>query len=132
MKKIKLEAFFDEKTMSVHLRENSFPFAKKGSPGNWDFVKIRNKKLTRTEIEDLSKEIIEIGEEGEEGFVEIQRTGSTIAQLGTFRIVITRPPFSDGWEITAVRPVKHLKLADYDLSPKLLERLDKQAEGIII
>ena len=35
-RKIKLESFFDEKTMSVHLRENVEPFAKKGMPGNWD------------------------------------------------------------------------------------------------
>ena len=132
MKKIKLESFFDDRTMSVHLREGSFPFAKKGSPGNWDFVKIRNKILTQTEIEEISREVIEIGEEGESGFVEINRIGSTIAQLGIFRIVITRPPFSDGWEITAVKPIKHLKLADYNLSTKLLERLDKQAEGILI
>ena len=29
-----------------------------------------------------------------------------------------KPPFSDGWEITAVRPVKRLNLGDYKLSDK--------------
>jgi len=131
MKKNKLESFFDERTMSIHLRENSYPFAKKGSPGKWDFVKIRNKLLTQIEIEEISKEIIELVED-EQGFIEIDRAGSKIIQLGLFRIVITNPPFSDGWEITAVRPVKQLKLEEYKLSQKLLKRLEEQAEGILI
>jgi len=130
--KIKLESFFDDTTMSVHLRENSYPFAKKGSPGNWEFVKIKNKVLTKEEIEEISQEIVESTDEYENGFVEIERTGSTIVQLGTFRIVITRPPFSDGWEITAVRPVKQLEIEDYHLSEKLIKRLETQAEGILI
>ena len=131
-KKTKLESFFDEKTMSVHLRENVSPFAKKGAPGNWEFVKIRESLLTKSEIEELSKEIIEATEEDDNGFIEIERAGSTIIQLGTFRIVITRPPFSDGWEITAVKPVKHLSLEEYNLSEKLIARLETQAEGILI
>ena len=36
--------------------------------------------------------------------------GSSIIQVDNFRIVLTRPPFADGYEITAVRPVKKLKL----------------------
>jgi ATPase len=132
MKKTKLEEFFDETTMSVHLRENTYPIAKKGTPGNWEFIKIKNKVMAQPEIEEISKDIIETVEDYEEGFVEIERPGSTIVQLGTFRIVITRPPFSDGWEITAVRPVKHLQLDEYQLSEKLIKRLDEQAEGILI
>ncbi len=131
-KKIKLESFFDETTMSVHLRENSYPMAKKGKPGEWDFVNIKNKLLTQKEIKEISSEIIESAGASREGFIEIERKGSTIVQLGKFRIVITRPPFSDGWEITAVRPVKHLSLAEYELSEKLLKRLDEHAEGILI
>ena len=34
VKKLKLEKFFDETTMSVHLRENVMPFAKKECPEN--------------------------------------------------------------------------------------------------
>ena len=33
LRKLKLERFFDETTMSVHLRENVMPYAKKGMPG---------------------------------------------------------------------------------------------------
>ncbi|HLD06425.1 MAG TPA: PINc/VapC family ATPase [Candidatus Nanoarchaeia archaeon] len=131
-KRIQLEDFFDEMTMSVHLRENVLPYAKKGRPGSWEFIAVRKKELTRDEIQDISREIIEEAGVRKDGFIEIERPGSTIVQLGKFRIVVTKPPFSDGWEITAVRPVKHLSLPDYHPSEKLLQRMEKQAEGILI
>jgi ATPase len=132
LKKIKLESFFDEQTMSVHLRENTYPTAKKGKPGDWSFVRIKNSIMSQEEIKSISSEIIEAAGATSDGFIEIERPGSTIIQLGNFRIVITRPPFSDGWEITAVRPVKQLSLNEYGISEKLLKRLDEQAEGILI
>jgi ATPase len=131
-KKIKLEDFFDKETMSVHLRENTYPTAKKGRPGEWRFVNVSEKVIKKEEIKKISSEIIEATGYTKDGFIEIERNGSTIVQLGKFRIVITRPPFSDGWEITAVRPVKHLQLEDYNISEKLLKRLDEQAEGVLI
>ncbi len=131
-KKLKLEKFFDETTMSVHLRENVVPYAKKGMPGKWKFVAVEKTKLTREDIKDISREIIEESTIARDAFIEIERTGSTIAQIGKFRIVITKPPFSDGWEITAVRPVKTLSLEDYKLSEKLKQRIADQAEGILI
>ncbi|MBW2966776.1 PINc/VapC family ATPase [Candidatus Woesearchaeota archaeon] len=132
IRKIKLESFFDNSTMSVHLRENTNPTAKKGKPGDWQFVKIREKEIKKEEIKEISAEIIEAARAAVDGFIEIEREGSTIIQLGTFRIVITRPPFSDGWEITAVRPVKYLSIKEYEISEKLLKRLSEQAEGILI
>jgi ATPase len=126
-KKIKLENFFDEATMSVHLRENTYPMAKKGKPGDWQFVQVRDSLLTKDEIKDISAEIIDEARASSDGFIEIEREGSTIIQLGLFRIVITRPAFSDGWEITAVRPVKQLSLQEYQLSEKLLKNAEKKA-----
>ncbi len=131
-KKLRLESYFDNETMSVHLRENVVPAAKKGAPGKWQFVHIGDKPLERDDIQDISREIIEAAGFERNGFIEIERPGSTIVQLGSFRIVITKPPFSDGWEITAVRPVKKLSLPDYKLSEKLLQRIAGQAEGILI
>lgn len=131
-RRIKLEDFFDDITMSVHLRENFSPSAKKGKPGKWDFVKIREELLTRDEIQDISREIIEEAGIRKDGFVEIERPGSTIVQLGLYRIVITKPPFSDGWEITAVKPVKMMDLEEYKLTEKLKSRIAEQAEGILI
>jgi len=131
-KKIKLESYFDDTTMSVHLRENALPMAKKGAPGSWDFVSLSNKKMEHDDVKAISYEIIEEAGVRRDGFIEIERRGSTIVQLGRYRIVITRPPFSDGWEITAVKPVARLSLADYNLSEKLQLRLSEQAEGILI
>jgi len=132
IKKLTLEKFFDDTTMSVHLRENVVPFAKKGFPGNWDFVALRKNVVKQEEIQNISREIIENAKLRRDGFIEIERPGSTIVQLGRYRIVITKPPFADGWEITAVRPVKSLTLDDYKLSEKLMKRIRDQAEGLVV
>jgi len=131
-KKIRLDSFFDNTTMSVHLRGNVIPYAKKGMPGNWEFVPVEKEPLGSEDIQEISREIIEETKARKDGFIEIERPGSTIIQLGNYRIVITKPPFSDGWEITAVRPVKKLELKDYSLSEKLQKRIIEQAEGILI
>jgi len=129
--KLKIESFFDSKTMSVHLKEGAPPLAKVGSPGRWVFVKLREEPMKASEIEEIAREIIEVASRGG-GFVEIDRVGSTIVQLGDYRIVITRPPLSNGWEITAVKPLVKLRLEDYNLPDKLLRRLTERAEGILI
>ncbi len=130
--KLKLESYFDLITMSVHLKEGTLPTAKKGTPGNLEFVSLSKKRLSQKDVQDVAREIIEATRSRSDGFIEIEREGSTIVQLGLFRIVITRPPFSDGWEITAVRPVKQLTLEEYQLSEKLNARICKQAEGVLI
>lgn len=132
IKELKFEIFFDDTTMSVHLRENFPPVAKKGVPGNWKFTKLRENALTQEEIQGFSKEIIENTKMRKDAFIEVQRSASTIVQLGRYRIVITKPPFSDGWEITAVKPIKSLELNEYPLSEKLKKRIAEQAEGILI
>lgn len=132
IKKIKLESYFDSTTMSVHLRENVQPMAKKGIPGKWEFKALAKAKLSAEKIKDISQEIIEEARSRADGFLEIEREGSTIIQLGPYRIVITKPPFSDGWEITAVKPIKRLSLEDYKLSEKMQKRVAEQAEGILI
>jgi len=129
--KLRIESFFDSKTMSVHLKEGAPPLAKVGSPGRWVFVKLREEPMKASEIEEIAREVIEVASRGG-GFVEIDRIGSTIVQLGDYRIVITRPPLSSGWEITAVRPLVRLRLEDYNLPDKLLRRLTERAEGILI
>lgn len=127
-----LDRFFDNETMSVHLKENTVPVVKKGSPGRWVYVKLSDKLLSRRVIEEIANALIEEAKRRSDGFIEIDRTGSTIIQLGLYRIVITRPPLSDGWEITAVKPLRKLKLEDYNLPKELLDRLTSRAEGILI
>ncbi len=131
-RKLKIESFFDETTMSVHLKEAVPPYAKKGRPGHWEFAALRESPMEQEEIKQISREIIESPKEKLDSFIEIERAGSTIVQMGRHRIVITRPPFSDGWEITAVKPIKKLDLKDYNIGPELSMRIDREATGILI
>ncbi len=129
---LEFEKYFDEETMSVHLKENTYPTAKKGTPKKWRFVKISDEIISKEYLEKLSYDIIEFAKQDPLSFVEIDRKTTTIVQLRSYRIIICRPPFSSGWEITIVRPIKKLSLQDYNLPRKLLERLEKKAEGILI
>jgi len=62
----------------------------------------------------------------------MEKEGGTVIQIGNYRIAMTRPPFSEAAEITAVRPVAKVTLDDYDMSEKLLTRLKTEAEGILV
>ncbi|MBU1245847.1 MAG: PINc/VapC family ATPase [Nanoarchaeota archaeon] len=130
--KLKIEKFFDTKTMSVHLKENCHPMAKKGSPGNWNLTTISKKKLNYKILREYAKEIVEKANIDSKSFVEISRSGSTIIQYRNYRIVIVRPPVSDGIEITAVRPIKKLDLNQYKIPEEILERIKTKARGMII
>lgn len=129
---LEFEKYFDENTMSVHLKEGTFPMAKRGRPGTFQLVKIAEEKSTYAQLTNIIKEVSEAGRVTGTGSVEISRSGATVIQFGNFRIAITRPPFSDGLEVTIVRPIVRLALADYNASEKLMERLSGKAEGIII
>lgn len=129
---LEFERFFDERTMSVHLKEGVSPMAKRGKPGNFELLALKHEKSTYDEITNIIKEISEASRINRAGSVEISRSGATVIQFGRFRIAITRPPFSDALEVTIVRPVVKLLLADYSPSAKLMERLSGKAEGIII
>ena len=126
------EKMFDDKTMSLHLKSGVEPMAKKGNPGNIKLVRLSSEKLTDEKIEAIIKEITEATRLHQEGTVEISKTGVTVIQLGKYRISMARPPFSDKMEVTIVRPIVKLTLDDYGLSEKLMERLGKKAEGILI
>ena len=128
---LKLLEFFDETTMSVHLKQGLPPYAKKGSPGNWYLEKIGDDPLSTKLIEELAIEILEMVREDDHSFVEIEKHGVIVAQLREFRIVMTRPPFSKDIEITAVHPLVTLSLKDYSIDSKLNKRLQK-AEGILV
>ncbi len=129
---MKIEDFFDSETMSVHLKENTNPLAKKGSPGNFKLVKISEEKLSDFELEEISTDIIERARSDKNSFIEMELKGATVVQLREFRIVITREPFSDGIEITAVRPLVKFSIDHYNMDEKLLKRLNEKSNGIII
>jgi len=129
--KLQFEKYFDNDTMSVHLKEGTCPFAKKGVPGNLKLVRLEGKRLTAEEVYEIIKEILDRSR-SRKGFTEINKDGATVIQLEKYRIAITKEPFSNGQEITIVKPVAKLTLEDYGLSEKLLARLTSDVEGIII
>lgn len=131
-KNLQIEEFFDKETMSIHLKQGVPIFAKRGSPGNVSFDQISTEICTKQFLKEISEEIYEKAQIFENSFIEIERRGSTIIQYGNIRIVICRPPFSDGWEIIAARPLKKLIIDDYNLSPNLYNRLKDKAEGILV
>jgi len=131
-KSISLESMFDENTMSVHLKEGTTPKAKKGKPGSWEFKELSNKVLSSTDIRRVVSEILREVRLRSDSFIESERKGSMIIQLQNYRIVITRAPLSDGWEVTVTRPVARKKLEDYNLPEEVKERLALRAEGIIV
>ena len=132
VEKAQIEKFFDVKTMSVHLKEDSIPVGKKGEPGNWDLVKLGKKKISRKRMEELAKDIVEKAKMDPKSFIEISRPGSSVIQYKNYRIVIVRTPVADGLEITAIRPIKKLSLEDYKVPKEILERIKTKARGILI
>jgi len=128
--KIKIEKLFSENTLSIHLKEGVPPLAKVGKPGNFNLIELRKEPLTSEEIEEIISEIMSAAKY-ESGFIEVDEREATVIQLENLRIAISRPPFSDGIEITVVKPIVKLTLDDYKLSEKLKERI-KTGEGIII
>jgi len=130
--KLSIEKFFDRETMSIHIKEGLRVFAKKGTPGKWRFEAITEKRMKREDVEEIAREIVEKAEHNPNAFLEIDKKGATVVQYENYRIVITRPPFSKGIEITAVRPIVKLSLEDYHLPEQLMKRFEERAEGIVI
>ncbi|MDH5569984.1 MAG: PIN domain-containing protein, partial [Nitrosopumilus sp.] len=125
MKDEKLEflKFFDSETMSIHLKENQFPLAKKGMPGSFSLTPINDKILTKSYLQMISSQILDIASVSDSSTVEISKTGASVIQYNDYRIAITYPPFSDSYEITIVHPIIKLSLEDYEISNELMERL---------
>ncbi len=130
--KIELENFFDKETMSVHLKEDTYPVAKKGLPGNWQLIKIEDKIMDKKRVEKIAKEIVEKSRIDPNAFIEISRPSTTIIQYHDYRIVIVKKPVSDGLEITAVKPIKKLNIDEYNIPEKIKLKLEQKSSGIII
>ena len=131
-KTLSIEEFFDETTMSIHLKENVVPMAKKGTPGHIDFEVLSEKRYTYKELKKIVDEILDKAKSDTKTYLESEKEGSFVVQSREYRISIAYPPFSEALEITAVRPVANIRLDEYHLSEKLLNRIRTSAEGILI
>ena len=127
-----IEEFFTPDTMSVHLKDGVQPLAKKGSVRDIQLVRIDETIITEDELRSMARELIERTNREPDSFIELQHDGATVLQLGNMRIAIASPPFSDGMEITAVRPVTLVSIDDYRLSEELKQRLAALQRGVLI
>ncbi len=131
-KKISLENFFDSQTQSVHLKVGVPPMAKVGPPGATKLVKLKEKPMSEDEIKTIIDEVLSKARVEENAFIEISKAGAIVIQLGSLRISIAQPPFSDGLELTAVRPIAKVRLEDYSLHEELKRRLTSLSQGLLI
>jgi ATPase len=127
-----LEDLFDPEAMSVHLKTGVRPMAKRGTIGEMHYERIGDEKLTEADLREYTADIEAAARASPEGFVELDEPGMTIVQFREYRIAIARPPFSDGLEITAVRPIVKTDLEDYEYADELRERLLERQRGVLI
>ena len=124
--------FFDEETMSVHLKTGTQPKAKRGALDGMSYKTIDDTVSSEAQMDEWADEIESLARSSNQGFVELSEPGMTIIQYEDYRIAVARPPFSDGIEITAVRPIAKTTLDDYVFDDRLRERLLEQERGVLI
>jgi len=127
-----IDQFFNEHTIAVYLKERVSPMAKKGTISDMKLVKIRDAPTSEYELRALAQEILERAKRDPDGFIEVEKRGITVVQIGSMRIAIARRPFSDGMEITAVRPIVDVTLKDYSKADIITKRITSEKRGMII
>ncbi|MEE9405973.1 MAG: PINc/VapC family ATPase [Candidatus Aenigmarchaeota archaeon] len=131
-KKVRIESFFKEGMQSLHLKVGVPPMAKVGKPGEVRLVQLNKKKVEEDELKAIIDEIVYQAKKKDDAFIEIGRAGATVIQMGEYRISITRPPFSEAMELTAVRPIAKVSLDDYQLHEELKGRFVSKSQGVLI
>ncbi|ELZ04888.1 PINc/VapC family ATPase [Natrialba asiatica] len=127
-----VENYFDESTMSVHLKTNTVPMAKRGELGEMRYKEIADEPLDEATMDEYAREVVDGAKESPEGFIELSEPGMKIVQFRDYRIAIGRPPFADGIEITAVRPIAQTNIEDYENAEELKDRLLERQRGVLI
>ncbi|MBU4220518.1 MAG: PIN domain-containing protein, partial [Euryarchaeota archaeon] len=127
-----ISGFFTDDTLSVHLKVKVPPMAKRGTIGNQKLVIIRDEPCTEEELHVMNREFIVRTKRDEDSYLEIDYIGATVFQIGSMRIAVAKPPFSDGMEITAVRPIAVVSLDDYRMGKELKDRIVERQRGILV
>lgn len=126
-----LDSFFDENTMSLHIKENRPILRKKWWPWNRKPI-VDPKPFPSKDLKDLISNILKEIETREDWFLEIDRKLSKILQLWPYRIVIVYPPLSDWLEITVAKPIKRLTIEDYKLEKEVLDLFKNTSKWILV
>ncbi len=127
-----IERFFDERTMSVHLKTDTKPKAKRGAVGEMTYQTIDDAVTDEATMKEWADDVEETARTSPEGFIELSEPGMSIVQFRDYRIAVARPPFADGIEITAVRPIVKTDLEDYEFADELKDRLIERQRGVLI
>ncbi|WP_254861673.1 PINc/VapC family ATPase [Halovivax gelatinilyticus] len=127
-----IEEFFDDETMSVHLKTDTIPKAKRGALGEMRYEEIADEPTDEATMDEYAREIVDGAKESKDGFIELAEPGMKIVQFRDYRIAVARPPFADGIEVTAVRPIAQTDLEEYDHADELKERLLERQRGVLI
>ncbi|HLD78363.1 MAG TPA: PINc/VapC family ATPase, partial [archaeon] len=133
-KRFLLEEFFTPDTQSVHLKVGVPVLAKRGKPGSVLLHTVRPEPVTEEELKEIINQVVSKARVEEDCFIEMghRGPGAFVVQLGRYRISIAQPPFSDGLELTAVRPIATVSLESYQLADELKARLSRKSQGILI
>ncbi|ACM56324.1 PINc/VapC family ATPase [Halorubrum lacusprofundi] len=124
--------FFTDETMSVHLKTGTKPKAKRGALGEMRYVVIDEEETSEEQMDEWATAIVDLARQSTDGFIELSDDGMDIVQFRNYRIAVARPPFADGIEITAVRPIAKTTLDDYEFADELRERFLEQKRGVLI
>ena len=130
-----LEQLLEADVHTIFLKADCLPRVKRGSIGQLTLTELEVDVWDNLRLESLQEDLKTIVEENQQRsdcFLEIDRKGCQVLQLGDLRITCASPPFSDAREITVVRPVAKLSLSDYQLDPKIVERLSNHHRGVFI
>lgn len=132
-----LESLLEDDVHTVFLKAECPPRVKRGTIGQLKLVEVEENGTDwdTLRVEALSDELAELVEENRhrsDCFLEIDRKGCRVIQLGDLRIACAWPPFSDAREITVVRPVAKLSISDYNLDERLITRLSNHHRGVFI
>ena len=132
-----LESLLMDDVHTVFLKADCPPRVKRGTIGSLKLVEVEDSTtawdtLLLEQAEEDLMTIVEENRHRSDCFLEIDRKGCRVLQLGDLRITSAWPPFSDARELTIVRTVAKLSIGDYDLDERLIERLRNHHRGVFI
>ena len=131
-----LEELLEADVHTIFLKADCPPRVKRGTIGQLKLVELESTdawdNLRLESLQESLRTVVEENQHRSDCFLEIDRKGCRVLQLGDLRVTCASPPFSDAREITVVRPVAKLSLSDYNLDPKIIERLSNHHRGVFI
>ena len=130
-----IEDLLEADVSSLFLKADCPPRVKRGSISDLKLVELEGDSWDNLRLESIQEELgslVADNQHRSDCFLEIDRDGCQVLQLGDLRITCAWPPFGDSREITIVRPVAKLSLSEYNLDAKLVERLSNHHRGVFI